>query len=243
MKVNLFIMCLALSSFCGGLSAADLTLWYQQPAANNQAMDQALPIGNGRMGALVFGQPERERICLDEDSLWTGGENPSGDYNTMGAYQFPGNVFINLPGHPPVSDYRRDLNLSDAISRVSYTANGVKSQREYFCSHPAQVLAARFTADKKATYTGSIELQDSHGAKTVVDGNRITASGTLDNGMKFEWQVLVMNQGGSVSAGTDTNSAQIEFKNCDSLTCSSRRARITFSITRKIITAQTRTHA
>ena len=218
MKVNLFIMCLALSSFCGGLSAADLTLWYQQPAANNQAMDQALPIGNGRMGALVFGQPERERICLDKDSLWTGGENPSGDYNTMGAYQFPGNVFINLPGHPPVSDYRRDLNLSDAISRVSYTANGVKSQREYFCSHPAQVLAARFTADKKATYTGSIELQDSHGAKTVVDGNRITASGTLDNGMKFEWQVLVMNQGGSVSAGTDTNSAQIEFKNCDSLT-------------------------
>ena len=98
MKVNLFIMCLALSSFCGGLSAADLTLWYQQPAANNQAMDQALPIGNGRMGALVFGQPERERICLDEDSLWTGGENPSGDYNTMGAYQFLGNVFINLPG-------------------------------------------------------------------------------------------------------------------------------------------------
>jgi alpha-L-fucosidase 2 len=222
------------------MSAADLTLWYQQPAGGavnepltgshgqpavgmgggtaSHALDVALPIGNGRLGGLVFGQPERERICVDEDSLWTGGENPSGDYNTMGAYQYLGNVFVNLPGHGRVSDYRRDLDLSDAISRVGYTADGVKFRREFFCSHPAQVLAARFTADKKAAYTGSIELDDSHNAKIVVDGNRITASGTLDNGLKFEWQVLVLNQGGSLSPVTGTNPAQIEFKNCDSLT-------------------------
>ena len=218
MKVNLFIICLALSSFCGGLSAADLTLWYQQPAANSKPMDEALPIGNGRMGALVFGQPERERFNVNEDSLWTGGENPSGNYDTMGAYQVLGNVFVNLSGQTKDSNYQRDLDLANALAHVRYTVNGVNYRREFFCSHPAQVLVARFTAEKKAAYTGSVELRDSHGAKIVVDGNRITASGTLDNGLKFEWQALVLNQGGSVSPATDTNAARIEFKHCDSLT-------------------------
>ena len=107
MKVNLFIMRPARPSFRRRCfpPLVTCTLWYQQPAANNQAMDQALPIGNGRMGRWCSASRKRERICLDEDSLGTGGENPSGDYNTMGAYQFPGNVFINLPGTRPGPDY------------------------------------------------------------------------------------------------------------------------------------------
>ena len=79
------------------LSAADLTLWYQKPAKS--PINEALPIGNGRLGALIFGSPERERICVNEDSLWTGDENPSGDYTSMGAYQSLGNVIVNLPGN------------------------------------------------------------------------------------------------------------------------------------------------
>jgi alpha-L-fucosidase 2 len=218
MKNKIAAIVFAALAGAANLSAADLTMWYQQPAANNQPMNEALPIGNGRMGALVFGQPERERISVNEDSLWTGGENPSGNDNTMGAYQVLGNVFVNLPAHTNVSAYRRDLDLAGALSHVSYTVNGVKFQREFFCSHPAEILAAQFTADKKAAYTGSIELVDSHNAKIVAAGNRLTASGTLNNGMKFEWQLLVLNQGGSVSLVTDTNAARLEFKNCDSLT-------------------------
>ena len=218
MKNKIAAIVFAALAGAANLSAADLTMWYQQPAANNQPMNEALPIGNGRMGALVFGQPERERISVNEDSLWTGGENPSGNDNTMGAYQVLGNVFVNLPAHTNVSAYRRDLDLAGALSHVSYTVNGVKFQREFFCSHPAEILAAQFTADKKAAYTGSIELVDSHNAKIVAAGNRLTASGTLNNGMKFEWQLLVLNQGGSVSLVTDTNAARLEFKNCNSLT-------------------------
>jgi alpha-L-fucosidase 2 len=45
------------------------TLWYRQPAAN---WDAALPVGNGRLGAMIFGHPDRERIQLNEDSLWDG---------------------------------------------------------------------------------------------------------------------------------------------------------------------------
>ena len=202
----------------GSLFAADLTLWYQQPAANNKPMNESLPIGNGRMGALIFGAPYRERISVNEDSLWTGDNNPSGDDHTMGSYQVLGNIFVNLPGHTNAAEYQRELDLASALSRVQYTVNGIRFQREFFCSHPAQVMAANFTADQKAAYTGSIELVDTHGAKIVGAGNRITASGTLSNGMKFEWQLLALNQGGSVSLVTNTNSTRLEFKDCDGLT-------------------------
>jgi alpha-L-fucosidase 2 len=217
MKNRIAVVCLALLSFCTGLPAADLTLWYQQPAADSKPMDEALPIGNGRFGALVFGRPERERISVNESSLWTGGENPSGDYGSMGAYQVLGNVFVNLPGHAGGADYRRDLDLADALSHVGYTVNGVKFRREFFCSHPAEILAAQFSADQQAAYTGSVELVDSHNAKITAAGNRLTASGTLDNGMKFEWQLLVLNQGGSVSPAADTKATRLEFKDCDGL--------------------------
>ena len=46
------------------------TLWYTQPAAN---WNEALPIGNGRLGAMVFGEPARDRLQLNEESLWDGG--------------------------------------------------------------------------------------------------------------------------------------------------------------------------
>jgi len=200
------------------LPDSDLTMWYSQPAADNKPMNEALPIGNGRMGGLIFGSPARERICVNEDSLWTGGENPSGNYDTMGAYQVLGNVFVNLPGHTNVTDYRRELNLAGAYSAVTYTHNKAGFGRELFCSHPAEVLVGLFTADKKSAYTGSIELVDSHHARIVAAGNRITASGTLDNGMKFEWQLLVQNQGGAISLVTTNNTTRLEFNDCDRLT-------------------------
>ncbi|MFC1716251.1 glycoside hydrolase N-terminal domain-containing protein [Candidatus Poribacteria bacterium] len=51
------------------MSESKLGLWYRQPA---QEWVEALPIGNGRLGAMVFGGTENERIQLNEDSLWTG---------------------------------------------------------------------------------------------------------------------------------------------------------------------------
>ncbi|HEX8998574.1 MAG TPA: glycoside hydrolase family 95 protein [Blastocatellia bacterium] len=57
-------------------------LWYRQPAAN---WNEALPIGNGRLGAMVFGGVQAERIQLNEDSIWAGEKrdriNPEGKQN------------------------------------------------------------------------------------------------------------------------------------------------------------------
>ncbi|HXR03470.1 MAG TPA: glycoside hydrolase family 95 protein [Verrucomicrobiae bacterium] len=217
-------------------SASDLVLWYQQPAgdarpeppatspgqprlnlaggAASHFMDEALPIGNGRVGGLIAGGIARERIVVDEDSLWTGDANPSGNDGTMGACQFLGNVFVNLPGHENAANYRRDLDLGDALAHVSYEANGVKYQREFFCSHPAGVLVARFTADKPGSYTGSLAMDDSHHAPTVVSGHGLLVSGKLANGLKYEWQMVVLPEGGSFT----TNGTTLVFSHCDRLT-------------------------
>jgi alpha-L-fucosidase 2 len=57
----------------------DLRLWYRQPAAN---WNEALPIGNGRLGAMVFGGVADERLQLNEDTIWVGEKrdrlNPAG---------------------------------------------------------------------------------------------------------------------------------------------------------------------
>ena len=59
--------------------AQDLRLWYRQPAAT---WNEALPIGNGRLGAMVFGGVEEERLQLNEDTVWAGEKrdrlNPAG---------------------------------------------------------------------------------------------------------------------------------------------------------------------
>src|ERR1700730_13343680 len=49
--------------------SSDLRLWYRQPAAG---WNEALPIGNGRLAAMVFGGIETERIQLNEETIWAG---------------------------------------------------------------------------------------------------------------------------------------------------------------------------
>jgi alpha-L-fucosidase 2 len=64
-------------------AAADkLELWYDEPAAN---WTDALPIGNGRLGAMVYGGIERERLQFNDDTLWTGGPR---SYAHVGAAQY-----------------------------------------------------------------------------------------------------------------------------------------------------------
>ena len=60
----------ALSATAVAQNDAASTLWYRQPAAE---WNHALPVGNGRLGAMVFGGTREEHIQLNEETLWTGG--------------------------------------------------------------------------------------------------------------------------------------------------------------------------
>ena len=110
--------------------------------------------------------------------------------------------------------YRRELDLASAVQRVSYMAEGVTWRREYFCSCPAQVFAVRLTADRPAAHTGTLAFEDAHQGAVRAIGGRLTAAGVLANGLKYETQVRVVHQGGSVR-GVD---GHIQFTECDSLT-------------------------
>ena len=59
-----------------------LTLWYQNPA---EEWTDALPVGNGRLGAMVFGGVERERIQLNEETLWDGGPRDTNNPKALDA--------------------------------------------------------------------------------------------------------------------------------------------------------------
>ena len=189
-----------------------LTLWYEQPART--AMGEGLPIGNGRLGAMVFGETAQERIQFNEDSLWTGDGNPSGNYDTMGGYQAFGDLHLTLPGHEAATQYRRSLDLGDAVARVTYQVGDVTYTREYFASHPDQVLVVRLTADHPHAYTGSLNLTDMHGGAITAAEGGITSAGALPNGLRYEAQVRVLGEGGEVT--TDDN--KVSFQDCDSLT-------------------------
>lgn len=200
------------------VAAPELTLRYKQPAPDTpQGWErEALPIGNGRIGAMIFGQLARERIQFNDITLWTG------DDKVMGSYQPFGDVYVNLPGHDQATtDYSRRLDIGQSLHSVSYTHKGVKFKREAFASYPAQVIAVRLTADKRGQYTGSIELTDMHNAQINALGNRIVATGSLrgkgdpsSNAMDYASQVQVQNEGGSLAI--DGN--KISFTGCDSVT-------------------------
>src|SRR5690349_11531701 len=59
-----------------------LKLWYDKPSVK---WTDALPIGNGRLGAMIFGGVEKDRIQFNEENLWTGGPR---DYNRKGSYKY-----------------------------------------------------------------------------------------------------------------------------------------------------------
>jgi alpha-L-fucosidase 2 len=75
------------SNFCdAGSLPRNLKLWYSQPAA---IWEEALPIGNGRLGAMIFGGTAEEHIQFNEETLWTGAPH---DYSHEGAAQYLGQI-------------------------------------------------------------------------------------------------------------------------------------------------------
>ena len=68
LKSTLIILTLSIGTFIS--NAEELKLWFRQPAAN---WNEALPVGNGRLGAMVFGGVENERLQLNEETVWSKG--------------------------------------------------------------------------------------------------------------------------------------------------------------------------
>lgn len=218
------------------------TLWYDTPVADWER--EALPIGNGTLGAMVFGGVARERIQFNEKSLWTGGPGPGGyDHGNWrelrpgalaavqrlidehgaaapgdvavrlgqprsryGVYQPFGDLWLDIPDVPETLDsYRRRLEISQGVALVEYTAHGGRHQREFFASYPDRVIVGRLSAapwDVGFTLRHISPRPGDHQV-TAHDGRWTIRGALADNGLRFEAQVRVVCDGGTVTAGED----------------------------------------
>jgi alpha-L-fucosidase 2 len=124
--------CCLLASAVMAAEDRDLTLWYRQPAVDWEY--EALPIGNGELGGMLFGDTKQERIQLNHDTLWTGNS-----MTTRGSYQPLGDIFVQFDDRAKAADYRRQLDIGNAVHTVAYTKDGSRITQECFSSHPDQV--------------------------------------------------------------------------------------------------------
>jgi alpha-L-fucosidase 2 len=103
--------------------------------------------------------------------------------NWLGAswacYQPLGDLFFDFESQQPVTHYRRELNLKDALCRISYEAGGVKFTRETFASRPDEVLVFHFTADRPGQLNFRIRLTSPHPIKLVAHGAQLVMDGQL----------------------------------------------------------------
>ena len=138
-----------------------LTLWYTQPATltgvSNKWMEYSLPIGNGQLGASLFGGVATDELQFNEKTLWTGTPNDLGSY---GQYKNFGSIFVknlsadfNYSTAGSATDYVRWLDIEDGVAGVDFksAASATVYQRRYLSSMDSKVVAAHYTADGSAT--------------------------------------------------------------------------------------------
>ena len=200
-------------TFTGKVAAPKepLSLWYRRPAAE---WVEALPVGNGRLGAMVFGGVPEERIQFNESTLWVGEPR---DYSRPGAsnhlaairqllfdgkqkeaeqlamkefmsvplrqmpYQPFADLRLKFPGATNAGDYRRELNLDEAVARTGYRLGDVRFERETFSSAPDQVIVTRISADRPGQVSFSVGFDCLHTNSTVTSpaAHELLLSGQL----------------------------------------------------------------
>jgi len=155
----------------------DQRLWYNTPA---KVWLEALPLGNSKMGAMVFGGTDTEEIQLNEETFWSGGPHNNNSSTSIyylnevrdlifsgqekAAEDIINREFIKGPhgmkyltlgslklnfGHKDVTNYERQLDLTNATNTTSYTYNDVRYTRTAFASLADGVIVVKIKASKK----------------------------------------------------------------------------------------------
>jgi alpha-L-fucosidase 2 len=245
----IFIVALSLIITSSVFAAPERRLWLKRPAAH---FTESCPLGNGRLGAMVFGGVDQERLILNESGMWSGAPQVSdrtdaaralpeirrllregknveaeklvdanftcagdgsgrgaGANKKYGAYQVLGNLRLNFArkGDDSIAkDYRRELDLGEAIARVRYEKDGVRYLREAFVSAPDEVIVLRIAADKPGAVSFDTRLDRPERAETVTTGtDGLTMTGQLENGVdgkgvRFAARLRALSRGGRVFA-------------------------------------------
>lgn len=178
------------------------------------------PIGNGYMGANIFGRTDVERIQVTEKTLTNGAP-----YGTGGMTNFA-EIFLEF-NHYTVNNYKRSLNLNEGISYVSYEHEGVMYSREYLATYPNNVIAIKVSASEKEKLSFTVsavvpylrsenDLLTKYGNVKAQD-NLITLSGSVPSfNINYEGQIKIINEGGKLIANNENGSNEIRVINANS---------------------------
>src|SRR5215217_4917334 len=156
-----------------------LKLWYNKPSG--KTWENAMPIGNGRLGAMIYGNVEKETIQLNEHTVWSGSPNRNDNPLALDSltlirqliydgkrneaervvnnsiitkkshgqkFEPVGSLQLAFDAHENFSNYFRELDIERAVTKTSYTVNGVTYTREALASFPDRVVVMRLTASK-----------------------------------------------------------------------------------------------
>lgn len=179
-------------------------LWYDRPASY---WVESLPLGNGRLGAMVFGGVPIEHLQLNEESLWSGyprdHDNPqarayltqvrqvvfAGDYalaDQLTKYmQGPYNqsylpmsdLYMEFDHPTEPEDYRRWLDLDTAIHHTEYRLGNIRYTRQAFISAPANALVLKLSSSQPSTLSMTIRMVSPLHFQTYVSDNHILLTG------------------------------------------------------------------
>jgi alpha-L-fucosidase 2 len=133
----------------------DMVLWYQQPATE---WLEAMPLGNGMIGAMVFGGAPQERIALNESSFWSGRPH---DYDDTNAFQYFGQI--------------RDLVFADKFQEAEKMANehfwGIPRAQEAY--QPIGDLLLSFGSTNFTDYRRELDMETGVAKVTYRSGDAI----------------------------------------------------------------------
>ncbi|MNW97601.1 hypothetical protein D3C86_270510 [compost metagenome] len=245
-----FLILLLTSCYTNISAQSKNVLWYKQPA---EFFEESLVLGNGKMGATVFGGANSDKIYLNDITLWSGepvnaNMNPEAYKNIPAirealknenyklaeelnkkiqgknseSYAPLGTLEINNSEKGKAVNYHRELDLSNAISKVSYEMAGIKYTREYFVSAPDKVMIIKLTADQKGALNFDINLKSLLQSNVEVRNNILVIKGSApihenagynvvpkylnlkDRGTRFTGLVQIKKIDGKISSSRET---------------------------------------
>lgn len=230
----------------------DISIIFDKSATH---FTESLPIGNGRLGAMLFGKTDIDRIVLNEISLWSGGQQDADDPEAKnylkqiqqlllegknleaqnllqkhfvskgkgscfgnganchyGCYQILAELLIDWKSNSYVQNYKRILDLENALATTSFERDGNKITQTAFADFKNDLIWVKMIANQPISV--DISLNRKENASVSYEKNQIILNGQLPNetekGMRFSGIAEIITDGKLVaeSAKMEIHSAK-----------------------------------
>ncbi|MDO5572152.1 MAG: glycoside hydrolase family 95 protein [Bacteroidales bacterium] len=240
MQMKKILICLFIS-FLSSIqlkAGTELKLWYNSPA---KVWVEALPIGNSRLGAMVYGGVGKEEIQLNEETIWGGSPYNNPNPNALAhlkevqnlvfekkyfeaqtivdkyfrssangmPYQTAGSLIINFSNIDHYNNYKRDLDIENAIATTTFKANGIEYKREIFSSFTDNVIIMKLSANKKksisfsAKFNSELKTEQGCGIDNIFIKGKGSDHEGIEGKIRFDTRLKAKNKGGKITVSND----------------------------------------